>query len=202
MSNRQNIDRRTVLKTIGAGVAGGTVLTGVVSAEKENFGQGNGLGVFLNEEAELKDSPLWDGGIDNRMGESVVEVDVGALTSVNLPFEDAPPAGPLAYAPKVVKVSPGTTVRWTWVNSAIPHNVVSLVDDNGEQVLEPDGNPRFQSAFKDSGTFEQTFSERGNHLYYCTPHGAPFPVESPLFDGKVYNEFGMRGAVQVAGKSL
>jgi plastocyanin len=45
-------------------------------------------------------------------------------------------------------------------------------------------------------TYEMTFDEPGNDLYYCTPHGAAFEVED--FRGPlVYTEFGMRGAVIV-----
>lgn len=223
--NRQ-FRRRTVLQTVGAGVLGGVALTGGASAEENHYGNGNGLGVFLNEDAMFKDDPLWDGEIANRMGQAVVDVAVGAMTPVNLPdfFPDLE-ALPVAYAPQVVKVSPGATVRWTWVSNPggipVPHDVVSLVDDDSEPVLEPDGHPRFHSphySYKESPdadepdeedlpTFEETFTDRGNHLYYCTPHGAPFvvrEVEHPETGEtvEVYNEFGMRGAVKVAGRPV
>lgn len=217
MNKLRNASRRTVLKTIGAGVIGGAVLTGSATAQENHYGRGNGLDEFLNEEALFKENPIWDGEIANRMGEEVVDVAVGALTAANIPDPEAPPQVPFAFAPMVVKVSPGATVRWTWVSNPydvpIPHDVTSLVNDDGEVVLERDAGQRYHhhdqytpaTEMNDleedvNPTFEQTFEDRGNHLYYCTPHGAPFEV---CHDGQcIYNPFGMRGAVQVAGKSL
>lgn len=213
MNESRNANRRTVLKTIGAGVIGGTVLTGSATAEENHYGRGNGLDEFLNEEAVLKENPIWDGEIANRMGEEVVDVAVGALTAANIPDPKVPPRVPFAFAPMVVKVSPGATVRWTWVSNPydvpIPHDVTSLVNDDGEVVLERHAGQRYHHRARytpvEDGedvnpTFEFTFEERGNHLYYCTPHGAPFEI---CENGDCYyNPFGMRGAVQVAGKSL
>lgn len=218
MTKQRNAHRRTVLKTIGAGAVGVATVTGSASADGGNgnrgaYGNGNGLDEFLNEEAMFKEDPVWDGEIANRMGEEVVEVAVGAMTSVNIPDPEAPPEAPFAFAPMVVKVSPGATVRWTWVSNPfdfpIPHDVTSLVDDNGDPVLEPHADQRYHhhdryTPVEDgedvNPTFEFTFNDRGNHLYYCTPHGAPFEV---CHEGRcIYNSFGMRGAVQVSGRSL
>lgn len=217
MKLQRTTNRRTVLKTIGAGAIGGTVLTGSAAAEEDDYGNGNGLDVFLNEVALFKENPIWDGEIANRMGKDTVDVAVGALTPANVPDPEAPPEVPFAFAPMVVKVSPGATVRWTWVSNPydvpIPHDVTSLVDDDGNVVLERHADQRFHHhnqytpATEDNEleedvnpTFEFTFEERGNHLYYCTPHGAPFKV---CHEGHcAYNPFGMRGAVKVAGKSL
>lgn len=212
MKYMRNTNRRTILKTIGVGVVGGSVSTGSATAEENHYGNGNGLDEFLNEEAEFKESPIWDGEIADRRGESVVDVAVGAMTSVSDPNIPVPEA-PFAFAPMVVKVSPGATVRWTWVSNPydvpIPHDVTSLVDEDGDPVLEPHADQsyhhgdRYVPATSDDDleedvnpTFEYTFTERGNHLYYCTPHGAPFEYHDH------YNAFGMRGAVKVAGKSL
>ena len=203
-TERKGMSRRNALKTAGAaGIASLIGLTGSAAAarpEKEekgkgnNFGNGNGIGVFLNEEAEYKDSPVWSGGMVNRKGQENVEVVVGAMTSVDIdaPFDELP----VSFAPQGIVVSPGTTVTWTWpvVSGAppIPHDVVSL--DKG----------LFDSGLRFPGApdFSYTFDERGTYLYYCTPHGAPFEVHEmgnpnlPL----VYNEFGMRGVVKVAGR--
>lgn len=209
-----DFDRRTVLKTTGGllSIAG---LSGVATANgtrSKSYGDGNGLGAFLHENSPYKERP-WDGEITDRRGESVVDVAVGAMTPVNPPVPDAPPELPLAFAPQVVKISPGTTVQWTWVsnpfNAPIPHDVTSLVDKDGELVLEPDAGQRFHhhdqyepatpgnELEEDvNPTFEFAFHERGNHLYYCTPHGAPFEYHGH------YNLVGMRGAVKVAGRPL
>lgn len=229
MTRNHDTNRRTVLKTIGAGVVGSTILTGTTSAKEENYGNGNGLDVFLNEEAMFKEDPIWDGEITDRRGEAVVDVSVGAMTSVNLPdFFPGPPieALPVAFEPHVVKVSPGATVRWTWVSNPLgdpaPHDVTSLVNEDGDPVVTEDGHPRFHSPHyrykesreaeepdeEDLPTFEEEFTDRGNHLYYCSPHGAPYShgeFEHPVEEDEtieLYNEFGMRGAVKVAGKPL
>ena len=189
--------RRTVLKTAGALSLLSTVgVGGAVAAKPDrkgnNFGNENGIGAFLNEKAEYKASPIWNSGIVNMTGHDSVEIVVGAMTSIELP--DFPPMGPFAFAPQAVKVAPSTEVTWTWPSPEgvppIPHDVVSLEDglfDSGLRV--PDGDD-----------FTHTFDEIGTYLYYCTPHGAPFPVHphGAPENVTVYNEFGMRGAVIVA----
>lgn len=204
-------DRRTVLKTIGAGLLGTTAIAGPASAGGDGdtgaYGNGNGLGAWLNEKAEFKQHPIWTGEIADKRGESVVDVAVGAMTSIDVP--NGPPAGPVGFAPRAVLVSPGTTIRWTWESNPleipIPHDVTSLVNADGEPVLEPHADQRFHHqdqytpASKVDGleedvnpTFEFTFEEPGNHLYYCTPHGAPF-----RYHDHPKNMLGMRGAVVV-----
>lgn len=210
------VDRRSVLKATGGliSLAGLSSTAAANGRQDGSYGNGNGIGAFLNEEAEFKENPIWTGEMADRRGEDVVDVAVGAMTSVDPPEDvDAPPELPFAFAPQVVKVSPGATVRWTWVSNPfdapIPHDVTSLVDEDGEPVLEPDSDQRFHhhdryTPATDENdleedvnpTFEFTFDERGNHLYYCTPHGAPFEYHDH------YNAFGMRGAVQVAGRPL
>lgn len=207
--------RRTVLKVTAAGIVTGSVSPGTAVAEEEKgaYGNGNGLDDFLNEEAALKENPIWDGEIADRRGEEVVNVAVGAMTSVKIPDPEAPPVAPFAFDPMVVKVSPGAKVRWTWVSNPfdfpIPHDVTSLVDEDGDPVLEEHGDAayhhhdQYTPATEENEleedlnpTFVQEFSDHGNHLYYCTPHGAPFEYHD------FYNAFGMRGAVKVSGKKL
>lgn len=217
---RQTFGRRSVLRTVAVGAVGTAAVPGLASAKRRNvdrgaYGNGHGLDVFLNEETAIKDGPIWDGEIVDMRGREVAEVALGTMTSVN----GAPvPEVPIAFDPVVVMVSPGATVRWTWVSNPLdlpfPHDVTSLVNDDGEVVLEEDAGQRYHyhatytPATSDEDleedinpTFEFTFDERGNHLYYCTPHGAPFPQELDGF-GVVTNLAGMRGAVKVAGRAL
>ncbi|WP_256557192.1 twin-arginine translocation signal domain-containing protein [Haloarcula marina] len=198
--NRDDTNRRDVLKMIGAGIAAGAVFTGTASAQKQ-YGGGNGLGSFLNEAAHLKANPIWDGGIVDRTGLSKTEVVVGSTTSLDIPPEEFPPNlerpddGPFGFAPRVVKVSPETTVKFLWSGNFFPvldstqpwpHDVVSLErDENGDHV--------FHSPFQRTGAWEHTFTEAGTHLYYCHPHGNPVR-DHPTYD---YNLMGMRGAVKV-----
>lgn len=191
--------RRSILKAATAvGLASAIGMTGSAAAKPErkgnNFGNGNGIGAFLNETAEYKDSPVWSGGVVDMTGRESADVVIGAMTGVDIPgapFDELP----VSFAPQAVKVSPGTAVTWTWPVypdpvPPIPHDVVSL--DGGE----------FDSGLRFPGgsDFTHTFDDIGNHLYYCTPHGAPFPVHphgAPP-EARIYNEFGMRAAVLVS----
>lgn len=194
----RHANRRNVLKTIGAGVVGATTLTGAASPEGRNYGNGNGIGAFLNEEAVLKDMPVWDSGVADKTGQSAVNVLVGTLTSVDIPkdlwpFAGEPPEeGPFGFKPRAVEVSPGTQVTWSWVTNH--HSVTSFntsadaPDDHGE-VFEGHGDA--------GNTLSYTFNEVGKYLYFCHPHGTPYPVPfGPL--GNVPNHVGMRGAVIVS----
>lgn len=210
------VSRRGALKTAGAvGLLSLTGFTGTAAAEEggKSYGNGNGIGAFLNEESELKDTPMWTGGVADMRGMAEVEVLNGVNTEIrptNPPF--APDItlteAPFAYDPLVVRVSPGATVKWVWSDDLlvlvpgmaeipIPHNVVSVdTDENGDPLFEnpatgtdENGNPT--NVVYAPAEYEYTFEDPGNYLYYCTPHGAP---------GN--NLAGMRGAVKVGGKPL
>jgi predicted ribosomally synthesized peptide with SipW-like signal peptide len=159
---------------------------------RHNAGRRDKLSAFLNADAALKASPVWDGTVVDRTGTSEVTIRNGATTSVTgVPFATLP----VAFDPQVVRVSPETAVSWQWPEPApgvppIPHNVVALDGSYASGAPEPpdDPPPEFTHTF--------TANETGVNLYYCTPHGAPNLVESAL-GGEVLNEFGMRGAVVV-----
>lgn len=193
-------NRRTVLKTIGVGVVGSAALAGSARAHDDNgtYGNGNAIGKFLNEEALLKNRPIWDSGVADRTGHDEVVVEVGTMTSIDVPeemlppgVEEAPEEGPFAFTPRAVEISPQTTVTWEWTGNAFalmpgepwPHDVHSL-DESGGTALFHSGPPQ------GTGTFEYTFDEAGTYLYFCHPHGDPFTNDHP-------NLFGMRGAVKV-----
>lgn len=197
MNERSEAKRRTTLKAIGAGILGSAVLSGSASAQggSEN---GNGLGAFLNDEAAIKDRPIWDSGIADKTGQSEVSVSVGTMTSVDIPEslwpgDDSPPEeGPFGFTPRVVKVSPGTDVTWTWETAH--HSVTSF----NESADGSDGHGQLFDDHGDAGhEMTHTFDEVGNYLYFCHPHGTPYSMPfGPL--GEVPNHVGMRGAVKVA----
>lgn len=131
--NTDTTSRRAFLGAV-AGTAAGTALTGRAGA------------------AESTDLSEWFSNTDNatrvvdERGSDSVTVEVGASGN----------AGNLAYGPAVIRIDPGTTVTWTWVNGY--HNVVATDES-------------FESPFNSgSGTFEHTFEETGITKYYCTPH--------------------------------
>ena len=65
----------------------------------------------------------------------------------------------LMYLPGPVKVSPGTTVRWTNEEQAL-HTVTS----------EDAGGPLRSKELGKDGSYEYTFREPGQYDYYCTVH--------------------------------
>jgi predicted ribosomally synthesized peptide with SipW-like signal peptide len=169
---------------------------------RHNDGTGDRLSAFVNDDAPLNAQP-WDGTIVDRTDRDEVLVTNNALTEVNFP--NAPPFGPppqtlpLGFAPRVVRVSPGTTVTWRWETYAdpfptffnqIPHNVVALDGSFSSGPPEPAAT---------AADFSHTFTDSGLHRYLCVPHGSThFHHSSPgLPFTEVINETGMRGAVIV-----
>jgi halocyanin-like protein len=68
--------------------------------------------------------------------------------------------GQYSFAPAAIRVTPGTTVTWTWPDDGGAHNVVATDGsfDSGEPV---EGRTR---------SFEHTFEATGTHRYVCEPH--------------------------------
>lgn len=204
--------RRTVLKTIGASVVGGAVLSGTASAKGNSYGNGNSVGKFLNEEALYKESPVWDTGVMDATGQGTVDVVWSGLTDVINPDTGETVQGPWGVIPRAVKVSPGTDVRWTWYDGpgALDiHHLVSFFDPPYEDAFpnpfseedhehkHPGGEDEF-FAHEDLGeTFTYTFDEVGTYLYFCIPHGIPNGVEIEDAPPDLPNLFGQRGAVKV-----
>lgn len=72
----------------------------------------------------------------------------------------------LAFTPKTLTVSPGTTVTWT-NNDSTPHNVVSAVSIS----LNSATTSTFASSTLSQGqTFSFTFTKKGVYFYECTIH--------------------------------
>ena len=185
-------NRRNVLKTMGVGLVGSTVLTGTAAAqqddgeetangEQQDDREGTTIGEFLTEEAMFKDSPIWDTGIEDRTGEDEVEVQFDALTDINIPDPDAPDVGPWGVEPRAVLVSTGTDVTWTWReeweeghededDGLPPHYLASYFDppEWGDEFFEYPGP---------GGEFTYEFADPGTYLYFCVPHGTPFALE-------------------------
>lgn len=209
MNKQYRSKRRNVLKTIGVGAVG-MVTIGSASADKgNNYGNGNGIGAFLNEEAQWNDDP-WDGGMVDETGkeDEGVTVTVGAMTTINPPFPPSPTEGPFGFDPMAVKVSPGTEVTWEW---AAPHHSVTSYNPEAGDPSDPTTTGDHGQKFDDHDhggpphELSYTFEERGAHLYFCHPHGTPYPAydafleDVPDWDPVQENMLGMRGAVLVTG---
>ena len=72
----------------------------------------------------------------------------------------------LAFTPKTLTVSAGTTVTWT-NNDATPHNVISSASIS----LNSATTSTFASSTLSQGqTFSFTFTKKGVYFYECTIH--------------------------------
>lgn len=99
-------------------------------------------------------------GVVEKTDESNVEVTVGSQAN----------GGAYGFSPAAIRVSPGTTVVWTWTGEGGVHDVVSTDDSFASERVRAEGH-----------TFSHTFEEAGTYEYFCTPHRA----------------MGMKGAVVV-----
>jgi halocyanin-like protein len=70
--------------------------------------------------------------------------------------------GHFAFDPPVLRISPGTTVRWEWTGNGGAHNVIFDNHDIGSGHV----------ASESSTTYEHTFETADVYLYYCAPHRA------------------------------
>lgn len=150
------VDRRTVLRGIGAVAVTGTL------AGCGGDGNGNGDdGPTPNADVpgEVSDylsnaNNFPDAGLDET-GSSSVTVDVGAGS------------GNLAFGPAAVIVDTGTTITWEWTGQGGAHNVVHDVNASSQD----------EEAFNSGSavtetTFDHTFESAGTYLYHCIPHSA------------------------------
>ncbi|WP_137285282.1 plastocyanin/azurin family copper-binding protein [Halorussus salinisoli] len=86
----------------------------------------------------------------------------------------------LAYAPKRIEVSKGTTVTWENVGS-IGHTITAYEDEIPDdasyfasggfdsQSAASDGYPD-EGNVKEGESYEYTFETKGTYKYYCIPH--------------------------------
>jgi len=66
------------------------------------------------------------------------------------------------FSPAANRVSPGAEVTWTWVNTALSHNVIWV-----DGALDNASTRQF-------GSFSLSMpSEAGEYRYYCSVHGSP-----------------------------
>lgn len=65
----------------------------------------------------------------------------------------------MQFAPLVVKIAPGDTVRW----ENMPTHNVETVDG-----LVPEGTEKINSPMGEN--YQHTFEEEGIYIYQCTPH--------------------------------
>ena len=147
---RAGVSRRRLLEATGAA---GLAAAAPAAASGPAAAQEGGYGDWFS------DVPNFEGTEDVR-DQDQVTVEVG-------------PNGNNVYESPALRVSPGTTVTWEWIEGS--HNVAvestpEGVDWSGEESIE---SPEH--------SYDHTFEEGGVYLYFCTPH----------------RSLGMKGAVVV-----
>ncbi|MFC7077637.1 halocyanin domain-containing protein [Haloarcula halophila] len=100
----------------------------------------------------LATSGSFDGTVTDHDGSGPATVTVGAAGN----------GGNFAFSPPVLRIAPGTTVRWEWTGDGGGHNVVFEDHDIGSDGID----------HEPSATFEHTFEADGIYRYYCAPHEA------------------------------
>jgi len=213
MTEQSTANRRKFLKGIGVGVLGSAAFTAPVSAKGKDkgndYGNGNAIGTFLNEKALWNKKPR-NGGVVDMTGMNEVDVYVGSITTINPPpnHEDTP--GPFGFEPQAVEVTTGTDVTWNWIDYSpreTPHHSVTNYKPGAGDPEDPTTTGDHGDLFDEHGegphSFTYTFDESGTYLYFCHPHGTPYPAYDaflenvPGVDPVQENLLGMRGAVKV-----
>ena len=159
MAEHEPIDRRTVLKSLAAGVAAGP-LAGCTSAssgpeaETDDGGSSSDAGGSGSGSASfggwMDDVGNYDGVVDET-GKSEVTVKVGANGN----------GGAYGFGPAAVRVDAGTTVVWKWTGAGGSHNVAA-----------EDGSFESDLSTEKGYAFERAFDEAGTVKYACVPHRA------------------------------
>lgn len=155
MTDRTTVTRRRLITTgalaAAVGVAGcsgsgdgGGASGGGDDSDSDNDSGSDGP----SYDGWLDDVGNFDGSVVDRTGDETVAVTVGAGNG-------------LLFDPPAVRISPGTTVRWTWTGRGGQHNVKG---DNRD----------FESPLdsQEGTTFEYVFDAPGAVRYLCVPHQA------------------------------
>lgn len=83
----------------------------------------------------------------------------------------------IAYQPKTLKVSAGTTVTWVQMDPGV-HTVTSGTVAQGAAGVTEEPEQKFASGELATGkTFAHTFSEAGTYRYFCEIHPATMQGE-------------------------
>ena len=149
--------RRRFLVAAGS-IAGVAVLSGCFGAGDTGGLDGSEFPVveeWLTEAEVGGPDDTYDGTVSDGRGREEFRVDVGVDGN----------GGTYAYDPSAVAVSPGTTVRWVWVDDREGHNVVAAPN---RQLGESDyafrsGGPTIEAGHE----FVRTLDREGIALYHC-----------------------------------
>jgi halocyanin-like protein len=149
--------RRRVLQLAGLSATAGSTLLAGCSAESAPLPADEfpAIDEWLTETEVGGADGTYDGTIVDRRGASEVRVDVGVDGN----------GGTYAYDPSAVAVSPGTTVRWVWVDDQEGHNVAAAPD---RQLGASDYEFRSGGPVAEEGhEYSRSLDREGVALYHC-----------------------------------
>jgi plastocyanin len=167
VDNLRKLDRRTVLKTLGAGTT--VALAGCGSSDDANGTDGaDGGTTDGTDDGETSDgngaeqAPGADtlGGPDDLQTSATVEA---------LSLDSDQGAGQNVFSPAVVWIEAGTTV--TWENVSGGHSATAYHPNNDKPMRVPTAATSFDSETMSEGdSFQHTFEDPGVYNYFCSPH--------------------------------
>lgn len=173
MSRFWNANRRTVLKTIGTGIAAGAGMSGVVSADHRSKGGGKAKGEHLD--------PLWGlAGVveDIEAGEEEGEFEVEFPDTEEFPPQIRPDhrvqlhfEEPLFFHfhPAGLSIDPGDIVLFE--HHTPDHSVTAFHDRIRGDKRVPEGTEPFSSPILPIGGYWlYRFGEEGVYDMFCGPH--------------------------------
>ncbi|WP_436935829.1 plastocyanin/azurin family copper-binding protein [Halovenus marina] len=221
MDNTRYANRRTVLKTLGAGTV--VALAGCSSDDGDSSdGSADGSGDGSSDgSADGSSDGSGDGSddTDNEQPEQVPGADAlggpddlqSAATVEALSLDSDQGAGQNVFSPAVVWVEEGATVTWDIASGS--HSVTSYHPDTDGEMRIPEGATAFDSGtLSEEETYEHTFEARGVYNYYCRPHrglgmvglvvvgeATPGPGTSPLEDVEGAEANGLAALLELAG---
>lgn len=198
----EQIPRRRFLRAaVAATVTGGSLLAGCTGQTTDTLPgeEFPAVDEWLTETAVGGEDDTYDGVLQDARGEEAVRIDVGADGN----------DGTYAYDPSAVAVSPGTTIRWVWIDDREGHNVVANPENQiGESDYEfRSGGPVIEEGHE----FEQTLESAGVALYKCEgiaqAHWKSAEPkldaargrrgDQPFFHLEPHRQLGMKGGVAV-----
>lgn len=97
---------------------------------------------------------------------------VGASVAPALAADGAVSIDGLTFEPATITINTGDTVTWTvTVSINAPHSVTSGTPADSGKVFDSGTGTGANLLLRDTGqTFQHTFGEPGEYLYYCTVH--------------------------------
>ncbi|MDS0300816.1 halocyanin domain-containing protein [Halogeometricum sp. S1BR25-6] len=151
--NDERTSRRHLLRAVAAMLAAGPSLAGCVGGE---------TGAEQAETTARGDTEpndrTFDGWLEGVANADTL-VDRTDASDVRVHVGTEGDGGYFAFAPVVVRVSPGTTVTWEWTGAGGAHNVVA-----------EDGSFRSELTGGEGTTFSHAFDAPGVAKYACLPH--------------------------------